>query len=58
MYSAPLDPTTFAMSVMVEACDIPPHMTLAQWRDAKRLQVVRGRRRRRRLSVLRGLRTV
>ena len=49
-----LDPATFAMAVMLESADIPPHMTLAQWRREKQrtAAVSRGRRRR----VLRKLR--
>jgi hypothetical protein len=55
MYSAPLDPATFAKSVMIESSDIPPDMTLAQWRAEKQLKAMRSRRRRRRLRVLRRL---
>jgi hypothetical protein len=55
MYSAPLDPAMFSKSVMIEASDIPPHMTLAQWRDAKRMSSMRSRRRRLRLRVWRKL---
>jgi hypothetical protein len=49
-----LDPATFSMAVMLEASDIPPDMTLAQWRREKHrtAAVSRGRRRR----VLRKLR--
>jgi hypothetical protein len=50
-----LDPAAFAMAVIVESSDIPPDMTLAQWRRDKRraaAAVSRGRRRR----VLRKLR--
>jgi hypothetical protein len=50
-----LDPATFAMAVMFEASDIPPDMTLAQWRRERHraaAAVTRGRRRR----VLRKLR--
>jgi hypothetical protein len=49
-----LDPATFAMAVMLESADIPPDMTLAQWRREKHRAgaVSRGRRRR----VLRKLR--
>jgi hypothetical protein len=44
----------FAKAVMLESADIPPHMTLAQWRREKQrtAAVSRGRRRR----VLRKLR--
>ena len=55
MYSAPLDPAMFAKSVMIEASDIPPHMTIAQWRAERQLTAMRARRRRRRLRVLRRL---
>ena len=49
-----LDPAVFAQAVMLESADIPPDMTLAQWRREKHLAagVSRGRRRR----VLRKLR--
>jgi hypothetical protein len=52
--TARLDPATFAKAVMLESADIPPDMTLAQWRREKQLTraVTRGRRRR----VLRKLR--
>jgi hypothetical protein len=53
--STRLDPAAFAMAVMQEASDIPPDMTLAQWRREKQREaaaVTRGRRRR----VLRKLR--
>ena len=55
MSSAPLDPAMFAKSVMIDACDIPPDMTLAQWRAERPLKAMRARRRRRRLRVLRRL---
>ena len=42
------DPATFARSIMFEAADIPPDMTIAQWR-AQRAPVVRSGRRWRRL---------
>jgi hypothetical protein len=49
-----LDPASFAKSVLVESSDIPPHMTLAQWRLEKRAAAQRSRRRRRRgVRVLR-----
>jgi hypothetical protein len=50
-----LDPAAFAMAVMLEASDIPPDMTLAEWRREKHraaAAITRGRRRR----VLRKLR--
>jgi hypothetical protein len=52
--TARLDPATFARAVMLESADIPPDMTLAQWRREKHMAaaVTRGRRRR----VLRKLR--
>jgi hypothetical protein len=50
-----LDPAGFARAVMLESSDIPPHMTLAQWRREKHLAaaVVRRGRRRRALRRLR-----
>ena len=53
--TARLDPATFAKAVMLESADIPPHMTLAQWRREKQLTVAATRGRRRR--VLRKLRS-
>ena len=52
--TARLDPAAFAKAVMLESSDIPPDMTLAQWRREKHrtAAVSRGRRRR----VLRKLR--
>jgi hypothetical protein len=52
--TARLDPATFAKAVMLESADIPPDMTLAEWRREKQLTraMARGRRRR----VLRKLR--
>ena len=43
--STRLDPASFAMSVLLESSDIPPDMTLAQWRREKQLTVAvtRGR---------------
>jgi hypothetical protein len=52
--TARLDPATFAKAVMLESADIPPDMTLAQWRREKQLTVAATRGRRRR--VLRKLR--
>jgi hypothetical protein len=34
--SRQLDPTTFAKAIILEAADIPAHMTIAQWRASKR----------------------
>jgi hypothetical protein len=39
-----LDPATFAKAIMLEAADIPPQMTIAQWREHRR-EERRGRRR-------------
>jgi hypothetical protein len=57
--STPLDPAGFAQALMYEASDIPPDMTLAQWRREKRSSAPRSRRRRRvvrlrRLALARG----
>jgi hypothetical protein len=52
-----LDPASFAKSVLVESSDIPPDMTLAQWRLEKRSAEPRSRRRRRVVRVLRRDRT-
>jgi hypothetical protein len=52
--ATPLDPTTFAKAIMLEAADIPAHMTIAQWREHRRAEQRprrrAGRRWRRRLS--------
>jgi hypothetical protein len=45
--STPLDPAGFAKALLVVASDIPPDMTLAQWRLARRPAPQRARRRRR-----------
>jgi hypothetical protein len=34
--STRLDPASFAMAVLVESSDIPPDMTLAEWRAQRR----------------------
>jgi hypothetical protein len=34
-----LDPTSFAKAIMLEAADIPAHMTIAQWRALKRAEL-------------------
>jgi len=39
-----LDPANFAKAIMLEAADIPAHMTISQWRAHKRAEV-HGRRR-------------
>jgi hypothetical protein len=52
-----LDPASFANAVLLESSDIPPHMTLAQWRLEKRSAEQRSRRRRRVVRVLRRDRT-
>jgi hypothetical protein len=49
-----LDPAGFAKALLLEASDIPPDMTLAQWRREKQAAVATSRPRRRR--VLRALR--
>lgn len=36
--STPLDPATFARAILLEASDIPPGMTIAQWRASRRAQ--------------------
>lgn len=33
-----LEPSAFAKSIILEAADIPAHMTIAQWREQKRAQ--------------------
>ena len=55
--SSRLDPASFANSVLLESSDIPPHMTLAQWRLEKRSSAQRTRRRRRVSRILRRDRT-
>jgi hypothetical protein len=55
--STRLDPASFANAVLLESSDIPPHMTLAQWRLEKRAAAQRPRRRRRAVRVLRRDRT-
>jgi hypothetical protein len=47
-----LDPASFAKAIMLEAADIPAHMTIAQWREHKRIEQ-RSRRRARRLRLRR-----
>jgi hypothetical protein len=55
--STRLDPASFAMAVLVESSDIPPDMTLAQWRTLRRAASPRPSRERRRARVLRRRRT-
>ena len=33
-----LEPASFAKAIMLEAADIPAHMTIAQWREYKRAE--------------------
>ena len=54
---APLDPATFANAILVDASDIPAHMTLAEWRLERRASTQRSRRRRRFGWLLRRQRT-
>jgi hypothetical protein len=42
--SSQLEPATFAKAIILEAADIPVHMTIAQWREQKRAEE-RARRR-------------
>jgi hypothetical protein len=51
--STRLDPASFANALLVESSDIPPHMTLAQWRLEKRAAAQRPPRRRRVVRALR-----
>ena len=44
-----LDPALFAKAVVLESSDIPPDMTLAQWRRQKREVATMSRARRRRV---------
>ena len=46
---ARLDPALFAKSLVLESSDIPPDMTLAQWRREKNATVTMSRARRRRV---------
>jgi hypothetical protein len=45
-----LDPATFARAVLLESSDIPPDMTLAQWRREKQTFTAMSRARRRRVK--------
>jgi hypothetical protein len=51
--TARLDPAGFAKALMLESADIPPEMTLAQWRREKGVATLMMRRRRRALRALR-----
>lgn len=51
--SIQLEPASFAKALIYEASDVPPNMTLAQWRLEKRAAAHRRRRRRRPLRALR-----
>jgi hypothetical protein len=51
--TARLDPSGFAKALMLESADIPPDMTLAQWRREKHVATLMMRRRRRMLRALR-----
>ena len=33
-----LDPATFARAIVLEAADIPPGMTIAEWRQQRRAE--------------------
>ena len=55
--STRLDPASFAMAVLVESSDIPPDMTLAEWRAHRRATSPRVRRDRRLARMLRRRRT-
>jgi hypothetical protein len=33
-----LEPASFAKAIVLEAADIPAHMTIAQWREHKRAE--------------------
>jgi hypothetical protein len=48
-----LDPATFAKAIMLEAADIPPDMTIAQWRQLRQVRARSGRRWRRRVRLRR-----
>jgi hypothetical protein len=51
--TARLDPAGFAKAVLLESSDIPPDMTLAQWRREKQTATLMRARRRRVLRALR-----
>jgi len=55
--SIQLDPAGFAQALIYEASDIPPNMTLRQWRLERRATTRRTRRRRRFVHVWRRDRT-
>jgi hypothetical protein len=50
--ATPLDPASFAQAIMLEAADIPPHMTIAQYRT-QRPRGSSGRRWRRHMNSAR-----
>jgi hypothetical protein len=39
-----LDPATFAKAIMLEGADIPPDMTIAEWRKQRKAPARNGRR--------------
>jgi hypothetical protein len=45
-----LEPASFAKAIILEAADIPAHMTIAQWREQKRTAERSRRRAGRRLG--------
>jgi hypothetical protein len=51
-----LDPASFAQAIMLDAADIPPHMTIAQWRSQRQATRAAGSGRRWRRRRLRSLR--
>jgi hypothetical protein len=52
-----LEPALFANSIVIDSCDIPADMTLAQWRANRVAMTRRSRRRRRVLALLRARRS-
>jgi hypothetical protein len=48
-----IEPATFARAILLEAADIPAHMTIAQWREQKRAEERARRRAGRRWGRLR-----
>ena len=52
-----LEPASFAHSIVIESCDIPADMTLAEWRAQRVTTMRRSRRRRRMLALLRARRS-
>ena len=51
--ATPLDPASFAQAIMLEAADIPPHMTIAEYRAQRQARGGSGRRWRRHMSSAR-----